>query len=703
MLARTTRAPGPSLPALPALVVAPVQDRLGDYEERHERRLALNEEVNTKLEALGPAGITKPKELLNFMDNVTYKTVGGQQLECDCSFCGFHIVSTGSSRVVPHVIDCLLAPSVVKVFCKTLVAKTNLKRKGKSEHLALVTEEKEVDLRELKIQKQELRQLSIKSGFKSAETSNADQAIAKFFYANGLNFGAADCKAGSYFREMITAIQLAPLAYLPPNPIRLAGPLLLETHAKMEADLAGRDVAFELSRKFGVSYSSDGWDSCDNLPLINSCYMLANDGGVFQRSVDTSGFTKNGEYCASLMIDDIYSIGCTKVVLVVTDTCGVMRKCWGIVEDEFPWISCVPCQTHCPSLLINDICKLHTPAQVIRDETLVVGWFTNHHKPLGILRKKVADTMGKSCELKKAGATRMGTNTWVGERLLELKPCLQQTVVDPAYVGENYRDLPADVQYAAGDKVAREHKGGTAKKFVLDDDDSGGFWARLKSHVSITMPLCKFLRRHDSSAPAVGKVYHGWFEMGEHLASDTAPYAADAAQKHEERWVYSHSPFFADAYVLDPEFLDHGHTSNEEVMQGFFDTVEKIAILLKVRSNAEEPGEKYSQSWAARHTAIKSDPLAQKNGMIFRPTRTRAIQRCALSAVRTTVSLPCTSLGKVSLLAHGLWILRKPCLLTYGGTRMAVVHPSSRRWLGWCLHNQHRLQFVSESTRSSNS
>ena len=81
MLARPTRAPGPSLPALPALVVAPVQDRLGDYEERHERRLALNEEVNTKLEALGPAGITKPKELLNFMDNVTYKTVGGQQLE----------------------------------------------------------------------------------------------------------------------------------------------------------------------------------------------------------------------------------------------------------------------------------------------------------------------------------------------------------------------------------------------------------------------------------------------------------------------------------------------------------------------------------------------------------------------------------------------------------------------------------------------
>ena len=126
------------------------------------------------------------------------------------------------------------------------------------------------------------------------------------------------------------------------------------------------------------------------------------------------------------MIADIYEIGPTKVVMLVTDTCAVMRKCWGIVQDEFPWISCAPCQTHCPSLLLGDICKMPTPAQIIKDEALVVSWFVNHHKPLAILRQKVAETLKKSCELKRAGATRMGTNTWVGERLLELKSCLQQ-------------------------------------------------------------------------------------------------------------------------------------------------------------------------------------------------------------------------------------------------------------------------------------
>ena len=84
--------------------------------------------------------------------------------------------------------------------------------------------------------------------------------------------------------------------------------------------------------------------------------------------------TKSGEYTANLMLEDIYSIGPTKVVCVVTDTCPTMRKAWKNVESEFPWISCCPCQTHCVSLLLNDIGKVPEAARTPKDETLVVGW-----------------------------------------------------------------------------------------------------------------------------------------------------------------------------------------------------------------------------------------------------------------------------------------------------------------------------------------
>ena len=63
--------------------------------------------------------------------------------------------------------------------------------------------------------------------------------------------------------------------------------------------------------------------------------------------MDTSGKEKNAEYCAALMIADIYEYGPLKVLLVITDKCPTMKKCWGIVMDEFPWIMVLPCRHMC--------------------------------------------------------------------------------------------------------------------------------------------------------------------------------------------------------------------------------------------------------------------------------------------------------------------------------------------------------------------
>lgn len=53
------------------------------------------------------------------------------------------------------------------------------------------------------------------------------------------------------------------------------------------------------------------------------------------------------------MIADIYEFGPLKVILVITDTCTTMKKCWSIVMDEFPWTMVLPCQAHVVSLLMN--------------------------------------------------------------------------------------------------------------------------------------------------------------------------------------------------------------------------------------------------------------------------------------------------------------------------------------------------------------
>jgi hypothetical protein len=214
--------------------------------------------------------------------------------------------------------------------------------------------------------------------------------------------------------------------------------------------------------------------------------------------------------------------------------------------------------------------------------------------------------IGKSRELRKVGATRFGTNTLVGQRLIELETPLQQTVVDPDYVAQKYKDLPDDHEITNCETVSRQHKGGAAKALVLDE----GFWARVKAHVRATMPLCKFLRRHDTSAPSAGKVYHGWFEMGEHISSQPASaYKAHMVEKHMDRWNYGDCALYFAGYVLDPEFIDHKQQAHAEVMQGFHDTLEKLAILFEVRRLNAIDG-RFERQWAKRCAAIEADPMA---------------------------------------------------------------------------------------------
>ena len=356
----------------PPVIVATL---LGDDDDAEGRVALMGEEACRALAQMG-GSMRKPADAEAFFVNVLYKKVGGQQLTADCMFCHRAVTSTGASRLVDHMGGCALVPVVLKNSCTAMILSRQAKRKNKAEVAALVVDEADARLAAAKVQRVENKQLGIKAGLKMADSVVADHAIACFFYANAIPFGAADLAQDSLYRIMVTSIQAAPAAYVPPNKNALGGPLIDVIDNSIAAQIAARDADNVLSDKYGIAYTSDGWESCDKLPLINSAGITANDGGAYLRSVDTSGKIKNAEYVASLIIVDIYTLGCTKVVLEVTDTCAVMKKAWGFAEDEFPWLSSAPCTTHCGSLLTHDAGKLPEVVALMKDESTctVVTW-----------------------------------------------------------------------------------------------------------------------------------------------------------------------------------------------------------------------------------------------------------------------------------------------------------------------------------------
>ena len=322
--------------------------------QRHDVQ-AMHEKLRGIFATLTTAGSALAKKhAVHFYDNVVHTNpANNQQMHGNCMCCSRLVPSTGSFKFVEHLTKCALCPREVKDAFLKLCEKTDAKRSEKRDCMVMNTEEAQLAAQEHERRQVVLKQQCIKAGIKQSEVAAADLAIANFFYANAIPFSAASPEDDSLYRAMVRAIQAAPTGYTPPNVKKLSGPLLDESYEETWAVMRARDPDGTLRTKYGSCYVSDGWDSCDNLPLINSAFITANDGGMYWRSVDTSGKTKSAEYCAMLMIYDIYEYGPTNVVLVITDTCATMAKAWAIVQDEFPWISILPCQPHVIALLMK--------------------------------------------------------------------------------------------------------------------------------------------------------------------------------------------------------------------------------------------------------------------------------------------------------------------------------------------------------------
>ena len=246
----------------------------------------------------------------------------------------------------------------------------------------------------------------------------------------------------------------------------------------------------------------------------------------------------------------------------------------------------------------------------------------------------------------------------------------------------------------------RSNKGATCKSLVLDD---GGFWSRVTTHVGTTTPIFKMLRRFDTGSPTVGKLYSSWFELGEHLKTQPSDYQNVATEKHGERWAYGHAAIAGAAYVVDPEFYSHNQETNVEVMEGFMETVEKIAVLIEVRKAAAASDE-LAKQWKARADLINKDPMAQKTFTHYPkyPTEKDAAVKAFCAKANAQLAL---YRGKKGIFARE-WIFdsaeNMPAYLWWD-SNAARACPSSRSSRGKSSRSPPPRRSASASTASSHS
>lgn len=273
-------------------------------------------------------------------------------------------------------------------------------------------------------------------------------------------------------------------------------------------------------------------------------------------SVDSSGETKDAPYIAKSICAAIAKVGPENVVQVITDSAANRKAAWSIISETYPRVVCSPCAAHCLDLLLEDWGKLPI-ASVVTDAADIVKFINGHDGSRALLREH-----SPSKVLLKPADTRFGTNIIMVERLVELKDNLQEMV------------------------ASRNYKAWVNKKSYVDQSNlltklimSESFWSKCQLYVDINKPVYELLRLVDGASPVIGKIYYRMFQIQEKINNFpgiTATQRKELYQPFVDRWAMLHTDLHSAGFLLDPEYVGLAQNTNEEVMNGFYQLVEKM-------------------------------------------------------------------------------------------------------------------------------
>ncbi len=214
-------------------------------------------------------------------------------------------------------------------------------------------------------------------------------------------------------------------------------------------------------------------------------------------------------------------VGSQHVVCIITDSAPVNRAAAKELEIDYPHIMFPKCSAHAVNLMLKDIGKLDWVDPIIKTAKEIVKFLRAHHKTLKLTREAAKElpieSVGHGKELLLPGDTRFGTQVIMAGRLLELKEAVIEVVNSTAFK-DWYGTKGPDKRASAKD--------------VKASCNCATFWQNLKALVNLLTPFVSMLRLVDTVNPVMGKVYHGFAQLDEHIQKFNFGQGGEA--KHDE-------------------------------------------------------------------------------------------------------------------------------------------------------------------------
>ena len=133
------------------------------------------------------------------------------------------------------------------------------------------------------------RKAAVIEMFNTQCKEEADDAVAEFFFANGISFNAT---RSPLYKEMIRKVFAAGPSFQPPGYNKMRTTLLDRGVSKMQGLMEGLRKSWVV---YGCSIVMDGWKNIQKRPLLN-IIVTSPKGPYFLRAIDCSGKMKDATF-----------------------------------------------------------------------------------------------------------------------------------------------------------------------------------------------------------------------------------------------------------------------------------------------------------------------------------------------------------------------------------------------------------------------
>ncbi|KAJ8767768.1 hypothetical protein K2173_020708 [Erythroxylum novogranatense] len=376
---------------------------------------------------------------------------------------------------------------------------------------------------------------------------DVDDAVARFFYASGLNI---DVVNSPYFNEMVKGIGSFGDGYEAPSTDKLYDLFLRKERGRIEKSVSQVRESWPHT---GCTILCVGHVDGELSNFHIDLFVSSPRGLVFLKAVDVDISDDGDQVFTAALCDTIVEVGPSNVLQIISQLGDACKTSESYVLSKFPNIFWSSCTSRSILKMMKEIAELEWAKPIIMCAKAIEERLMAYPSTSSCLHIQNLESSSDTT------AAKFAPSYCFLQKIVELKQGLQELVVseDSKIWKHNFKDEFVSIESA-----------------ILGDD----FWNKAQLLLELYEPFVRLIDVLDVDKSVIGTVYDWRVQALETLKNKAIDGSVlnQLEELIENKWDLLFSPLHAAGYILNPRYIGKGQAKNKSVMRDWKATIEKL-------------------------------------------------------------------------------------------------------------------------------